>query len=453
MPKLIILNIGTEQMLGQNLSHAKNLLTARAAWRNVWFAEENDILVMPVPMKANFIDYIGDILGFNGTSLTIITPDDFGEFPGAITDEKLLSINLINKLKPCIGRFDTWTIMACYYSVGIVELASKLGINAPPGKEFAEQQGVDLFNRKGQFRRLAAGINLPLAKGTIAYDPATLAKAINKNIHQTGTVIIKQDNGVFNMGNIAVTLDEPRPLPGVYATYHIEKNVAEMADHIWQTLSSHWSRELVVESYHNASHMLYSEYFIAENGHPHFLNNGLVRLQADSNPDAKELLWLGLDIPAELPSYSFASVVSESMRFALFASELGYRGYINIDAIITDKEEVIFNEVNGRWGGCTILHILAERLLGPNYGNKHILRLRRNIHSPPLDELLEILQNNKLAFNKEKKEGVLVLSCDEVFTHNMDCMIVASSRNRISEIEECLLNTLMIYERKKILQV
>ena len=37
MPKLIIMNAGTEQMLGQNLDYQQKLQVARAAWRNLWY--------------------------------------------------------------------------------------------------------------------------------------------------------------------------------------------------------------------------------------------------------------------------------------------------------------------------------------------------------------------------------------------------------------------------------
>jgi hypothetical protein len=190
--------------------------------------------------------------------------------------------------------------------------------------------------------------------------------------------------------------------------------------------------------------MFFMEYFIDDSGIPKFLDHGLIRLKKNDDPSAKELEWIGLEIPAQLPPYASAVAVSESMKFAQLAGDLGYRGYVNIDAIVTDRGEVIFNEVNGRWGGCTILHIVAERLLGSGYGDRAHLVARRNIRTAPFETVTKTLKESGIAFTKDKKEGVIILSCDERVDTITECLILASSRERALELEAQLLKVLKI---------
>ena len=55
-----------------------------------------------------------------------------------------------------------------------------------------------------------------------------------------------------------------------------------------------------MESYHHASHMFYLEYFVPEDGNPVFLSMGSIKVRPSQDPDATELVWVGLEIPAEL---------------------------------------------------------------------------------------------------------------------------------------------------------
>src|SRR3712207_2426873 len=99
MPKIIVMNMSTEQMLGERLTRSQQVLAAKSAWRNAWFADESDIIVMPVPMKENFLAYIGDTLGFDPASVSVINPDEKGREQLALTDELLLSEKIINDLR------------------------------------------------------------------------------------------------------------------------------------------------------------------------------------------------------------------------------------------------------------------------------------------------------------------------------------------------------------------
>ena len=350
MPKIIVMNASTEQMSGGDPNSNLRLLAAKTAWRSAWFANNDDIIISPVPIQSNFLNYIGNTLNFDPSTVRVITTDQLGaEF--IITDELLLSPSVMKHLKLYTRYSDQWQIMPCYFTEGVAECAVQLGITDMPGQRFAAQRGCDLLNRKSHFRQLAVGAGLPLAEGSIVDTPNRLAKAIRKHLRKTGIVIVKTDNGAGGMGNITLTKQSTSPLAGSRETRKTSIDIEAMAVDLWSEMTNSWCQTLVVESYYEASHIFYLEYSILDDGSPSFLNSGTIRLKSDSNPAAKELVWLGLEIPAEVPAFSFAKVLNYGVRFVEVAANIGYRGPLNIDVIVTDTNQIIFNEVNARWGG------------------------------------------------------------------------------------------------------
>ena len=372
MPKIILMNIGTEHALSQDLESSHSL--AKSAWRNTWFAEEGDIIISPLAIEEDFLRYLGHTLGFDSQSLSVITRNQL------VTDELLLSPDFIEDIRAYVSNSTFWRMMPCFYTRGVAELESLLGIENYGRLHFAAQCGGDLFNRKTHFRQLATGVHLPLANGSVVHTPRSLTKAIEKHLPHTGTVIVKKDNAAGGMGNITLTSGTVMALPGSRETMHVHSsNIQVIATDLWAQLTDPQSQFLVVESYHSASHRFYFEYWIDDNRSPLFLNSGTIRLRPDRKPNAKELVWIGLDIPAEIPSFSSANALTMSVQFAMLAAQIGYRGPINIDAIITDSGELIFNESNARWGGGLVLHTLGERLLGKRYADNHVLSSLRDV--------------------------------------------------------------------------
>ncbi len=440
MPKLILMNVGTEQMLGGEFTAQQRSIATKAGWRQLWFAQRGDVIVAPSAPGSAWLQYIGSINEFDADAVSIIEIDEVDGAHEVLSEDRLLSSALLERVHSRIGDGKGWSIMAGYYSAAVVEFADLLGVEPPPGAALAGERGTDLFNRKSHFRRLAAGIGLPVPAGSVALDAATLERAIRRHIGQTGTAIVKQDNNVFGLGNVAVTTRPPDlPLAGVRDVIEVGDDVSTVAESLWAAMSGRWSPDVVVESYHQAAHIMYAEYEIGPEGVPRLLNMGTLRMAADPNSDTKAQVWLGLEIPARLPPFAAATMAAESSRLATRAASLGFRGLVNIDAILTETGQVLFNEVNGRWGGNSILHTLSAHLLGASYADRACVTSRRNIAAVPLPQALEALRAHGLAWVPGGTEGVLVLAIDETFSNTMECLIAAPSWGRVHELETRLL--------------
>lgn len=440
MPKIILMNAGTEQMLGGEFTPAQRMLAAKAGWRQMWFAEHGDVIVTPSSLHADWMQYIGTINGFDVASVSIIALDETGDVHEILSDRMLSSSALVERVRAHLGEAEEWTIMAAYYSAGVVEFAARLGLSAPPGSALAGQRGTDLFNRKSHFRQLAAGIRLPVPEGAVAFDAATLEQALRRYVRPTGTAIVKQDDNVLGLGNVGVTTKALRePLAGVVDVLEVGNNWSDVAESLWTSMSGRSNHNVVVETYHQASHHMYAEYWIESDGVPRLLNMGTLRMAASTDAKARGLVWQGLEIPARLPPFAAATMASESCRLATLAASMGFRGLVNIDAMLTEGGDVLFNEINGRWGGNSILHTLATHLLGDGYADRACVSSRRNIEAAPLDQVLEALRRSGLALEPGETEGVLVLAIDLTFSSSMECLIVGATWDRVHELEARLL--------------
>lgn len=163
-----------------------------------------------------------------------------------------------------------------------------------------------------------------------------------------------------------------------------------------------------------------------------------------TNPDDDNspLVWTGFEMPAMLPPHSSFRASAAAAQWADMAGRMGYWGKINIDMIVTEQGDIIVNEVNGRLGGCSHIHVIAEKLLGRNYGDKYFIRSRNNIKSQPIDQLLNHNELASFFFTKSKKEGVILLVDDSIYTHEIQYMVVSSAPSKADEIEEKFLDSL-----------
>jgi hypothetical protein len=423
LPKIIIMNQGTEHTRGYDLTRSAPL--RKSVGRCSWFAERGDIIISPIPIEGDFFRYLGDVLGFDPGSVSVFVQDRLR------TDALALTADDYSKLQSVIAGSDSWTILPCFWTPDAAEFASRLGIGDPVALAFAAQRGTELFNRKRHFRQLAAGMSLPIPEGTIATSAIEVAKAIDTYLPVTGTVIVKKDNAAGGIGNITVTNGPVSALPGARET-RPAGDVSRLAASLWEELTDTLGQAVIIEAYYSASHCFYFEYFIGDDGRPRFLCSGDVRFRED---DKAELVWVGLDLPTEVPHFSCANALTYSAQFAALAAQIGCRGHINIDAIVTSEGELLFNESNVRWGGGSSLLSLSERLLGPRFADNHSIAFVRDVKSPPRPEALRILNDSRLHFSPASREGMVILACDEHESDTMECVIIGASRSRVRELE------------------
>jgi hypothetical protein len=282
-----------------------------------------------------------------------------------------------------------------------------------------------------------------VAEGRVATDAHSLVTAVRECLVPTGTAVLKRNCDAGGYGNIALTTIARRALPGTVDTILISDDLESVTLGLWEKMSNASSREVIVEAYYDAEHILYYELAILETGRVEFLNSGTLRMAAGPLPEhANGLLWSGFVLPAILPPHTAAKVATEVTRVAEIAGEIGYRGNLSVDVIVTVDDEVVVNEINARLGGCSHIHVLAKRLLGKQYGDRYVLCARNDVKAPAFEELQQLLARHGLAFDRAQGRGVLILAHDDIYTQTIQYLVIDRAKEAALEIERRLLDAL-----------
>jgi hypothetical protein len=399
----------------------------KSYWRNAWLLEQDDIIISPVPIENGFLDYICASLNIDRESIAVLVDP-------AVIDESLSPAFFKERLCTLRRQRPPSSLFSCFATNYAVQLSDQLGLVRGEGERFAGQSGAELLNRKSHFRQFAIGLQIPVPEGSVVRDEAVLLRTIEEYFLLTEVVIVKSDNAAGGVGNIALVRDFPRAFPGVRETLSFENDKAQVCSYVWRTLTDVSSHAVVVECYHLARHRFYVELHVGD-ANVRLLNTGTIRLDESDKNNEGAMHWVGLDLPAHVPRQLLDTSIGHSIRFAEFAKGLGYRGLINIDAIVTSEGRLFFNESNARWGGGTVLDSLGRRLLGDDYVDKFFLSSVRDIRSPCRTRAEQLIRQETLHFSELTKCGALILACGESEEGTMECLIVAPSRERARVIE------------------
>lgn len=442
MPNLILGNVNNENMVGEiwRLTYEKKCFSSVVANRFLWTMNNGDAILLPYRPSELFLQYVFDLIGVDPQSIHIVLPPGSNEDTTLLTFDVLSSPDILDSLRTTIQDPLEWTVTPYYFDRASAWLIEQLAIPLAPGVlNYFRQGGAEQFNSKAEFRRLSAAHDIPVAKGTVCSSTHELEMAIHEFMITTGSVIIKQDFSAGCKGNVVVTSNRSDTSVGAFETIFLEtpEKTSHVAQKIWEEMTGARNVLLIVEVYHPLARAYYTELEIPIHGRrPYLLNFGEMRM----NP-----IWIGFEIPCTtLAPYQLSDLLTLSMKLGDVAQSMGFTGKMSCDAICTQEGDIYFNEINGRLGGCTPIHILATHLLGPHYGNNYTLftRNRVDVGIQTFHELLENLQVAQLLYTQEQDAGVVIISEDTERTHTIEYMVIASDHVAAQKLEEKMLEIL-----------
>ncbi len=408
--QIIVANVDNESMLGDINAVPPHIFESTSIISNrlLWLARTGDVIILPREPSNTFLKYIESINGVNFSDIKIIVPTNIGTRRASITNNLLLSETVLTEVKETLYELptQTWQILPYYFTSAVGqfgrELAKYFSLMQPP---FNAEGGAEILNQKAIFRKLAAGISIPFATGETIENTHALNTTITRLLAFTGNVIVKQDKNAGGYGNYVITTTNRSHFKGAGKVLSLTDNSMESILSLIRTeLATKGNEALTIEVYYNTSTVIYSEYFLGDDGTVEYLNHGIMRMQP---------LWSGFEIPGHLKPKIQAELIHNSTKLALLAKSLGYKGHLNIDAIVTENDTVIFTEINGRTGGCTHVHTVSAQLLGPNYLNTHQSTTYNRIIVENLEAYLNLLSENQINFSTLEKKGVVILSSDQ----------------------------------------
>lgn len=320
--------------------------------RVLWFAEPGDVLVLPCAPDGDFLEHVCSLVGVDPTSLRfhVVPPGRYGE--KSMDPLSLTTESFVREVRK--DAEDIHEVVPLWPSAAVARFADAIGVrDRLPGADFLAQDGVEIANSKACFRAFAAACGVPLAAGEVCREPEQLVAAINQLLPLSGGVMVKQANNAAGSGNEIVLRD-----PGL-ATGHAggrfvhllasgRGTVERYVDDRWDWASSEGRFPVVVEEFQPDRRTVYAEHSTTDEG-VELGDVGTLRYVAgrltyetvpyfDMPGDARERL------------IGWSRVLSEHYR------NLGYRGVLGPDALLSSSGDIAFTEMNARFTGSTHLY-------------------------------------------------------------------------------------------------
>lgn len=448
MPRIFVANIDNESMRADDrfLTDEFSLLSAFSAGHIAWLAQPGDIVVLPRDLSQPFKDYMARVLGYAPGAVAFVAPEWGDRHFRPLGAQELLRADVVEQLAHHTCNRSDWSLYPYCNERGVQQLARALGIAGYPNVQpFVEQGGAELLNDKRVFRSLAAGRGIPIAEGAVCNTLGELERAVETLIGITGAVIVKQDRHSGGMGNLIISRTPDISGQGALQVYVIseEASLDELSQLVWGRLAYLERASLVVEAYYPVISAVTAEFQInSRRNHVDFLNCGEVRQAPIMN---------GLIMPMALTPYRSASFIAGATELARLYCDLGYEGLINVDGIVTTDGELVFNEVNGRVGGCSHIHHIMQVIAGPHYGDNMVVASHGRTVSLDLDQVLRILEARGLSFNATSSTGIVLTAEDLAGDGSLEYLSIAPTREAAFHLETEFESVLIAegYEQKR----
>ncbi|MFM9843183.1 MAG: hypothetical protein ACKVOI_09485 [Dongiaceae bacterium] len=432
-PQIVVANVDNENMMADPSGLTPEFCAGSAliAQRMLWFAEPGDIVLLPSPPSVAMKRYLAGWKHCDPDEIRILSPDPGNHGPLPLGAQNLLQPRFVNKVRGLMGNRRDWVMAPYLCDRAVIALSQELGLpDSALITPFAHEGGCEMLNDKRAFRGLAAGRGIPLASGEIVASRDELDRAVLRLIGVTDAVIIKQDRHSGAEGNLVLSrrrdICGEGALEAIYAedAPAMRKSVAA----IWKRLAYHDRAPLIVEVYHPSSVSLYAEFAVDPRRRAvELLNWGEQRM---------EPVFTGFVIPPSLPAFQGARFVSGATELARISCDLGMAGRLSVDGVITPDGDLVFNEINGRIGGCSQVHHIASLLLGPGYGDNSVIATHHRVPAPLIDEVIDITIEEGLQFDLAERRGIVVMAEDTQQLGVLDFLAIAPRKEEALIIED-----------------
>lgn len=434
MTTLHIANNRTQEMVGDltALTRKERQTAGCGAQRALWFARDDDVLVVPwLPDKA-FLEYVTELTGTRHTSLRLVVPPPGHVGPDVLSADRLADESFRTALREALKGRPIEAVFAQYNDAVVVALVRALGAeDVIPGHGFIGQAGTVFVNSKAMFRATAAGVGIPVSDGMVATHPQDAETAIVGLLTENRCAILKQD---FHLGGSGNEIVSPAGgVPPVGAAHVVvlrdRAGVQDYLAHRWDWLTNGGRYRVVIEHYHPRSVPIYAEFKVTDLG-IEFIGQGEVLMAP---------LIAGMIVPAPtVPPDTMAKFLDDGRRLCEPLRGLGYRGNVSVDGFLTPAGEVLFSEFNGRVGGSTHLHHIGEHVIGGDYLRDRVIVERPSWAVPAFRDAVARLAHAGLAYDPATRTGV-VLTCDFVHVHGtVEYCLVAKDIEEAREREKAL---------------
>lgn len=328
--RTILANLVSD-IIADRPTDAYRLAMAAVTPRKLWQARPGDCVVMLAPCTPAFRDYVAEVSGLDVDQVEIVAPTEIRGVHALEVAADLGALEQITarpELKPFV------------LDGPVLEFGRRTGLHVLPYTRLPEDgtlRALRLINTKDGFRRIAAGLGLPVANGGYANTPAELAGRLVSFFKDHSAAIIKTNRSSNGHGNTVIRPDAHRS---------IEKQVQDAVAG-QPTRDCGW---------------VYEE-FLPFTGAPslelEIVDHGTIDFYSCDQRTVNNA-WTGMVTPAAAgPNHE--DLRSAAAAIGKWLHGQGYRGFFDVDCGVYDGGYVV-TEANVRRTGGTYLEELARRL-------------------------------------------------------------------------------------------
>lgn len=405
-PSRTILANTVSSVMADRPSDAYRRAMAVVTPRKLWQARPGDCVVMLAPCSRAFRAYVADVACLDVDRVEIIAPS---EIRGVHALEVVANLGVLDQVisRPEIKPF--------VLDEPVFEFSRRTGIRILPYTRPPESNtlaAISLINTKDGFRRIAAGLGLPVADGGFAARPAELASKITEFLTDHPAAIVKTNRGSNGFGNTVVAIDGDR-------------SVHEQVD------------DIVPDRPEGGSGWVFEEFLpfaAAPSIEAQVNDDGVIEFYSCDQRTVNNA-WTGMVTPAaNRPHYEDLRIAAT--RIGSWLYEQGYRGFFDVDGGVYDNEYVV-TEANVRRTGGTYLEELAQ-LLRPNDSPVH-WRADVRVGNTRLDFETAARKLASAGLCNPKAEARAVLTADTVAADGKwRYLVVGADDDSIAEVERGL---------------
>jgi hypothetical protein len=392
-------------------------------WNVFAFAPgEQGVLVTPRPLGREFLGYVASLTGAH--HIEVLSPR---RHSGQTSLDVLRDRKVFRRLV-VLGRKKLVHLTAYCPSPQLYELitalrkrGAKVVLSDLPQPN--DRWTTDFFGSKTGVRQVASS----MSPGYICTNTRDAARVSAHIYKRTKGVVLKTNKGHSGFG---VLIFRPGELPSAY-----DRCVETITTHLAK--ESYWSLfPIVVEEYVKENPQIAGgfpsiECRVDERGRVEYLYHCGMRM-------SHEGVYRGLEIHKSIVSSSLDRQIRKiGKTLGKVYASFGYRGYFDVDLLLTSRGKLYVTESNVRRTGGTYVYLLAVRLFGRNFADKTFTISRNTYPLPGKHMTFTKLHNilSSILYSHKTKEGVVITSEHMMLQDAMGFVIFGRTRARAHAIE------------------